>query len=308
MKKTIAQIVAENKERALVCGTPKELYQLAIDLGFDSRAAFPRYKAALLSVCGIDYAAVKAARQEQRAEALAATVTESLTLFVDAKARCQRFAICDSTGSVVWYGRFFEDDMSFSYGDRDEQSACECAVARKAIWFASQVRNAVCAPGKTIRLTLKVDAQWLVTLSGKASVLVSDAQKFNIELHVEWIAGTSNPADRWTTASSFKKWNDNDLSRLVDSAIEAKKETVIEAKKETVPVVIAVETVTIQAHESDNRTSTDRSDWFSMMGADWPKMRDEMKQRGMSSSARDVEVNKMISEWVQAGKPVTQAA
>ncbi len=62
--KTIAEIVADNKDRCLACGTSSELRQLGIELGFDNRSAFPRYKAALLKVCGIDYAAVREARRE----------------------------------------------------------------------------------------------------------------------------------------------------------------------------------------------------------------------------------------------------
>lgn len=226
MKKTIKDIVLENKDRCMACGTPQELYQLAIELGFNSRAAFPRYKAALKDICDIDYDQVKQIRNEQRAESLAQSVTHETTLFVDAKARCQRFAICRESGDVVWFGIFFDDDQSFSYGDRNEQSACECAAARKAIWFASKIKEAVQA--QALRLNLKVDAQWLCTLTGKAAILASDARRFNIELHLEWIPGTTNPADRWTTASGFRKWNDGPLGELatpVESKVEAPAET-----------------------------------------------------------------------------------
>mgnify|MGYP000293584180 CR=1 FL=1 len=130
---------------------------------------------------------------------------------MDAKARCQRFGILDGNKNPVWYGIFFEDDCSFSYGDRNEQSATECATARKAIWLASKIAEAV---GGKVHLTLYYDAQWLGTLSGKASILASDARRFGIELEMVWIPGAENPADAYTVCGGFKKYSDTDLATL----------------------------------------------------------------------------------------------
>lgn len=69
-------------------------------------------------------------------------------------------------------------------------------------------------PTPAIKLKLNVDANWLCTLSGKAKVLAWDARRFNIELEMNWIEGTSNPADKWTVENSFKRWRDNDLAAL----------------------------------------------------------------------------------------------
>lgn len=77
---------------------------------------------------------------------------------------------------------------------------------------ASKVAEALGA--KAIHLNLKVDAQWLCTLSGKAKIIAEDARRLNVELDIEWIPGTTNPADQWTTANGFKKWSDNNLAAL----------------------------------------------------------------------------------------------
>lgn len=298
MKKTIAQIVIENKEKALACGTTKDLYQLAIDLGFNSRAAFPRFKKALLEVCGIDYNEVRQTALEQRVMALDETVTHEVTLFSDAKARCERFAICGKNREVVWYGRFFD-------GEGSEQSAAELEAALKAIWLASKVRNEVCQPGKTVRLNLFVDAQWLVTLSGKAAALSDAARKFNIELSIQWIAGTSNPADRWTTAAGFKKWSETDLRSLAT----ANDQTVEQDETLTEPTLI--ETASVEPIPTESTpvviARSDRGEefqeWFTMMGAEWTKLRDDWKAQGLSSKERDLRLQKEVIEWVKSGKP-----
>lgn len=210
--KTVKQLVEESKDAALAAKTPAEIKAYIESIGCGTQHRWGKAVAAIIELGGVDYYAARGEQRAATADALRASVTHESTLFVDAKARCQRFAICDAAGKVVWYGIFFEDDQSFSYGDRNEQSACECAAARKAIWLASKIKESVGAPA--LRLTLKVDAQWLCTGGGKATVLQSDARRFNIELNLEWISGSENPADSWTTASGFKKWNDRPLAEL----------------------------------------------------------------------------------------------
>lgn len=216
--KTTKQLVEDNKDAALAAKTPAEIKAFITSIGCATQQRWGKAVAAIIELGGVDY---YAARGEQRAattEQLRAAVTHETTMFVDAKARCQRFGICDADGDVIWHGIFFEDDPSFSYGDRNEQSACECAAARKAIWLASKIKESCGAPA--LRLTLKVDAQWLCTGGGKSTILQSDARRFNIELNLEWISGTSNPADEWTTAGGFKKWNEEPLAELA-TKIEA---------------------------------------------------------------------------------------
>ncbi len=211
-RQTIQQTVEANRDAALACKTSQELKEFIESVGCKTKARWSRAVQAIIDIGGVDYYAARGETRAASAETLRSQVSHEVTLFVDAKARCQRFAITDADGHPVWYGRFFDDDRSFSYGDRNEQSACECAAARKAIWFASKIKEAVNATA--IRLTLKVDAQWLTTGGGKASILQSDARRFNVELDLQWIAGTSNPADQYTDTTGFMRWSDNDLASL----------------------------------------------------------------------------------------------
>jgi len=218
--KTIKQLVEENRDAALNAKTPEAIKAFVEGIGCKTKQRWSKAVQAIIDLGGVDYYAARGECRAATAEGLRNQVTHKVTLFVDAKARCQRFAICNANGDVIWFGRFFEDDKSFAYGDRNEQSACECAAARKAIWLAGKIKEAVSAPA--IRLTLKVDAQWLVSGGGKATVLQSDARRVNVDLDLEWISGTDNPADKWTTADGFKKWSDQPLDPLA-VAVKAEK-------------------------------------------------------------------------------------
>ena len=148
---------------------------------------------------------------------------KKLILFSDAKASKERFAICDKNGNPIWHGRFFENERDFN----GEQSSGELAAAKKAVWLASKVKEAI--GEEDLFLELRVDAEWLTWANevgqeddqgqgGKARVLGSQAKKFGIELEVVHIPGQENPADQFTTCTGFKKWSDNNLIDLVDNA------------------------------------------------------------------------------------------
>lgn len=308
---TIKQLVEAQRERALACKTAAEITQFIISIGCKTQQRWGKAVAAIVEIGGVDYYAVRDEARESAAKNLRQSVSHEIELYVDAKARCQRYAICDRAGKGVWFGIFFEDDQSFSYGDRTEQSACECAAARKAIWFASKVKESVGA--SAIRLVLKVDAQWLMTRNGKAAILGSDARRFGIDLDIQWISGASNPADRWTTASGFKKWSDNDLvalARPVDecgSVIEPEPiQSPVEPERVIEPPVTATATTPEPAVETINREDERRTAWFAANGAEWPTMRDAWKAEGLSSSARDKRLNKIISEWSAVGEAVSK--
>jgi hypothetical protein len=217
--KTVKETVTEHKEAALACKSAPELKTFIESIGCATKARWNKAVTAIKEVGGLDYYAARGEARASSASELRSQVTHETTLIIDAKARCQHFAICDERGSILWHGRFFDDDKSFSYGDRNEQSATECATARKAIWLASKIKEAVGA--LAFHLTLKVDAQWLCSLAGKAAILASDARRFNIDLNVEWIPGIENPADKWTTASGYKKWSENNLASLASKLISA---------------------------------------------------------------------------------------
>ena len=154
---------------------------------------------------------------DDNAEDLQKSIKYSLTLYCDAKASAGRYGICDKDGNVVWHGRFFEED------DAGEQSRAELSAAKKAVWFASKVKESL--EQNALMLNLFVDAEWLTYQDHggqKGYVLTQIARKYNIKLNVSWIPGVENPADEWTTASGFKKWSDNDLTKLAEPIIEGK--------------------------------------------------------------------------------------
>jgi hypothetical protein len=208
MKPTAKQQVAANLE-SLRTMNHGQLWQWSRTHGMDSRSGFTAFKKALLAH-DIDYDTLRDGYRKTKAETLTAACTHEITLYSDAKASHSRFAICNGAGGVVWYGRFFDNDRD---GFNGEQSAGELSAALKALWFARQCANA--ANQQAVKLTLIVDASWLCTLSGKAAILASTARGMNLDLHMQWIRGTENPADKWTTSTGFKKWNDNNLAALV---------------------------------------------------------------------------------------------
>lgn len=227
MKTTAKQIVEAEIEtlRGMAHG---DLFKFARAQGIDNAAAFSSFKRALLTH-GIDYSALRGADRFQRRailqrEARNAALNEiaagaELIFYTDAKARTERFAVCDKNGDPIWYGRFFPNDTDFN----GEQSSGEMAAAKKAVWLAGKVREALGLGA--IHLTLRVDAEWLCwansvatddnsKIGGKARVLGEFAQRMGIILKVEHIPGASNPADQYTVCSGFKNWRDNDLRSL----------------------------------------------------------------------------------------------
>jgi len=207
-KVTAKEFVAENAE-SLKKMTVAELTKLGCEK-FDSRAGFTAYKKALLTI-GIDYNQMRAERREEKVDEIKTAATKSITLITDATA--ERFAICGESGNPLWFGRFFD-------GEGGEQSAGELAAAKKAIWLAGKIKESI--GESTINLILQTDAEWLTwgeytannKQGGKAKVLGEMAVKSGINLKIEHIPGSSNPADFYSRTKGFKKWSENNLSLL----------------------------------------------------------------------------------------------
>lgn len=145
---------------------------------------------------------------------MTARTTPDLILFTDAKVSRNKFALTDAQGEVIWYGSFFEEWV-------DEQSVGEMEAAKKAIWLAGKWKQTNQLP--SLKLELRVDAEWLTWANaatsgeanskgkpagGKARKLAYAAEKAGVELHVVWVRGTSNPADKWTTEGGYQKYSD----------------------------------------------------------------------------------------------------
>ena len=192
--------------------------------GMDSRSGFSHFKKALL-VNGICYDKMKDQRQMDKAAACSEQVTHTVVLYSDAKAKNDRFGITDKDGNPLWYGLFFDNDRDYE-GD---QASGEMAAAKKAVWLASKI--AAMTKGGTIKLILRVDAQWLIwanpstfvqdqSKGGKAVELRKAAERLGVVLFVEWIKGENNPADEYTTCKGFKKWQDNNYLAELAEAIK----------------------------------------------------------------------------------------
>lgn len=184
--------------------------------GMDSQAGFANFKKALLSELGVDYDAVRGEAKTAKAAATAATADFQTTLYSDAKASKDRYAVCGPNGEPLWYGRFFDNDKTYD----GEQSSGELAAALKAVWLARRIAEA--AGATVIKLNLRVDAEWLTWANeaaagdkargGKARQLAAAAAKYGVILHVEHISGAKNPADKWTVADGHMRWDAADLS------------------------------------------------------------------------------------------------
>jgi len=184
----------------------------------DTGLKFSAYKKALLAH-GIDYDAMKLHDRLDATTALAEAASASVTLYTNATATTSRFAICDKNHNPIWYGTFYGKDLEYNGG----QASGELAAAKKAIWLASKVKEKLHLPA--IRCTLKVQAEWLTGANtvrhrenggGQARSLGSLANRSAVLLTVEHIASADNPAEKYTTASGFLKWQDTDLSTLLD--------------------------------------------------------------------------------------------
>jgi hypothetical protein len=209
---TVKKIVQANRETALACKTPEEIRAFIESIGCSAQPRWHNAVRAIVGIGGVDYYQAKAEQQRLEEERLKREVTHEMTLYSDAAVVFQRFAICDGDKQPLWYGCFFEDDCSFSFGNLAEQSACEFAAARKAIWLASRVKDAVGA--SAIRLRLFVDAQSLISSPRKSAALASDARMFGIVLEMQWIPGKQNPADRYSRCQGVRRWDEQPLALL----------------------------------------------------------------------------------------------
>lgn len=182
----------------------------------DTGLKFSAYKKALLTN-GIDYDATEPQDRLNDATALGEAASASITLYANARATTSRFAICDKNHDPIWYGTFYGKDREYN----GSQASGDLAAAKKAIWLASKVKEKLGLPA--IRCTLRVQAEWLTRANtvqygenggGQARSLGRLADRSAVFLTVEHMA--DNPAEKYTTVPGFLKWQDTDLSSLLD--------------------------------------------------------------------------------------------
>lgn len=228
---------------------------------------------------------------------------KTVTLYSDAKASAGRFAICSKNGEPIWFGRFFETDAF-----NGEQSSGEKSAALKAIWLASKIKEA--ADVESLRLKLIVDANWLCTLSGKSAELQTTAARHGIDLAMTWTAGKSNPAEQWTTAKGFKKWDDNDLAALV---VETTKEEIETEESVEEEARINRPSSRVKRGISYNPkkpkfdmagvSEAELNEWLNSHKEEWAQMLAECNAAGMGRRERQEKRAAVVAEWIAAGKP-----
>jgi hypothetical protein len=98
MKKPILQIVRENESILRNMTSHTELREWAILQGWDSRAAFPRFKAALNEI-GMDYDQIKSGVRKQTAAEVAAVVESGARLNLEQMAA---FITANHTQAKAW--------------------------------------------------------------------------------------------------------------------------------------------------------------------------------------------------------------
>lgn len=171
---------------------------------FHTRAAWASFKK-FLQKHGIDYAGLQAAHWAGKAADTEAAFAgaKKLVLYSDAKAKNNRFGVCDRNGHPLWYGQF--------YDPVEEQSAAEMEAAKKAVWLSSQIGQRA---GQQIELHLVVDAEWLTWADagdgrgGKAVALAHAAERAGVKLVTHWVSGQKNPADEYTICRGYLKWQE----------------------------------------------------------------------------------------------------
>lgn len=227
-----------------------------------------------------------------------------VTLFSDAKARTQRFAICDREREPVWYGRFFDNDLDFS----GEQSTGELSAAKKAIWLAGQVKKA--CEAKTLHLKLIVDANWLCTLRGKAEVLIEEAHRAGVRVEMKWLKGKSNPADAFTTGGGFLKWSETHLPALavlktqaeIDAETEEEKE--VEMAEKEKPVLRRPDcNQHLVKFNTKGVTEADLNEWLNSHKEEWATMLASCNAAGMARKERQEKRAEAVAAWIAAEKP-----
>lgn len=211
VKDLVAEYVDELKTMTHV-----EIKDFAKSHGLMTKAGFPKLKT-VLKTKGINYESLREEATEQRNEELS---KRAETLTDDAKQGPQirlssaavendgaaSFAVVDSSGEAVWYGRLFEDDRIWSAGD---PASAEQSAAEKAVWIAGKAVALAGASAGSLRLSVthpELDVDELE----RAGVRHSVAVKVSFD--------EDNAAVDMANTPGYMKWQEYELQQLLDLA------------------------------------------------------------------------------------------
>lgn len=193
--------------------THGDLYRWAKDRGFDGK--FAMYKTALKRI-GIDYEAIREETTRQRLAELNAQAGEGVPSIrlnaagLDPEGDATgTYAVCDTEGTVLWYGSFHERDIHYRKGS---QVSADTAAANKAIFLAGQARQHAQSDLARLHLTIAnphVDTNQLIREATSWRLL--------LQLDINDDPATPPPASSWCEESGFQNWKDADLAALVEA-------------------------------------------------------------------------------------------
>lgn len=209
----IDSIVAEHKAKLKSATTHETLKDFAEEQGFMNENDFGKYKFSLKKIA-VSYEDLRAqtfeAQDKERAEALESLAADAPTVMlwtgaVEGDNGEGSFAICNSEGDAIWYGRFFDGDKIRVAGDL---ISAEQSVAEKAVWIASKAFEA--ADHKHGRLYLHSTCPAL-----DEHGLRAQGARFGVAVDIE--VNEDLRAVAMAEVPGFKKWQDNDLTELVEA-------------------------------------------------------------------------------------------
>lgn len=209
-------IVKDNKKELKAAETHEPLKAFADEQGWDNGSDFAQFKRSLLKI-GVNYdkrrevgmQRQKAARAEQikKIEENSDDVA-SVLLFsgaVEGEDGSGAFAVVNDEDEPIWYGKFFDDDRIRTAGDL---ISAEQSAANKAVWLASKALEA--AGHDCGRVIITTTCHEL-----DEHKLKEDGARFSMAVDVLVDPDDERAVDV-ASAPGFKKWQDNDLSELVE--------------------------------------------------------------------------------------------
>lgn len=192
-----------------------QIKDFATEQGLMTKSSFPKLKT-VLKTKGINYEELReeASQQreqelEERAETLADDAASGPEMYLASAAMEHEgkasFAVVDGENQAVWYGKFFDDDRIWNSGD---PASAEQSAADKAVWIAGKALKEHGSDAG--RLVLSVTHPELDT-----DALVKAGVRHNVEVDVQF--EEENAAVDMAQTPGFQKWQEYDLSQLIDT-------------------------------------------------------------------------------------------
>lgn len=192
----------------------REVKEFAKANGLMTKSGFPKLKT-VLKTKGIDYEALRDEASEERkkqlaerAETLADDAEDGPRITLHSAAMeddgSASFAVTDTQGQAVWYGKLFDDDRIWKSGD---PVSAEQSAADKAVWIAGKAVALSGARAGRLRLGVthpELDVDELKRAGVRNNVAV------------EVVFEEDSSAVSMAATPGFMKWQEYELDQLLD--------------------------------------------------------------------------------------------